>query len=226
MRLYKRGKIWWGWFYRNGHRKCASTRCQDKRAAEAVVRERERCAADPHYAAAHSTTLGEALGRLLIDLTNKGRCEATIRCYRSKAGHLFRLFGHEIMLAAVDASRVDDYVNTRLSEVASRHTVHKELVVLRGTLKVAKRRGEYLADIKEVMPDGFSSGYKPRERTLTLDQCERLLAELRADRASHAAFVVATGARWAEADRAMRGDIDWARGVVKLRGTKTAFAAR
>jgi integrase len=225
-RLYKRGNIWWGWYYHHGKRTCRSTRCRDKRAAEAIVREWERVAADPDYAAAHSTTLGEALGRFLIDRKNKGRAEATISCYRSKAGHLFRLFGIETTLAAVNACRVDEYVATRTEEGASRHTIYKELGTLRGTLKVAKRRGEFSGDIQAVMLDGFSTGYKPRERKLTTEEADRLLAELPSHRAAHVAFMIATGARWSESVRAMRGDIDWDRGLVRLRGTKTSAAKR
>ncbi|HKP64478.1 MAG TPA: tyrosine-type recombinase/integrase [Polyangiales bacterium] len=225
-RLYKRGRIWWGWYYRDGKRVCASTRCCDRRAAEAVLRQWERHAVDPDYAAAHSTTLSEALGRFIVDRGNRGRADSTIDFYRSKAGHLLRLFGQELKLAHVNARRVDDYVNTRLDEGASRHTVYKELVTLRGTLKVAKRRGEFCGDIQAVMPDGFSTGYKPCERKLTIDEARRLLAQLRPDRAAHVAFMIATGARWSESGRAMRVDIDWRRGLVRLRGTKTASAER
>jgi integrase len=225
-RLYKRGKIWWCWYYRDGTRTCASTRCQDKRAAEAVLRERERHAADPDYAAAHSTTIDDALGRFLIDRTNKSRAEGTLRCYRVKAGHLSRLLGSSTKLATVNASSVDEYISARRNEGASQHTIYKELGVLRGTLKVAKRRGEFHGDIAAIMLDGFASGYKPRDRTITPDQARRLFAELPKDRAAHMAFILATGARRSEAERARAGDIDWARGIVRLRGTKTAKADR
>ena len=226
MRLYKRGSIWWGWYYQGTQRICASTRCQDKRAAEAVLREWERHASDPSYAATNATTLGEAIGRLLIDRANKGRAEPTINCYRTKAGHLVRMFGADITLAKIDATLVDEYINTRLNEGAKRHTIYKELVTLRSTFKVAKRRGEFSPDIAAIMPNGFSADYKPRERVLTVADTVSLLAELPAERAAHAAFIVATGARRGESDRAMRADIDWVRGIVRLRGTKTAAAAR
>lgn len=190
------------------------------------MRDWERRAADPDYAATHATTLREALGRLLTDRENKGRAQATLTFYRSKAGHLLRLFGHETTLAAVNAARVDDYIAIRLSEGAARHTIYKELVTLRGTLKVAKRRGEFTGDIDAIMPDGFSPAYKPRERTLASDAAKRLLVELRPDRAAQVAFIIATGARRSEAVSAMREDIDWQCGVVHLRGTKTSAAKR
>jgi hypothetical protein len=42
----------------------------------------------------------------------------------------------------VTAQLVDRYIDQRFEEGAVANTVHKELTVLRGTLKVAKRRGE------------------------------------------------------------------------------------
>ena len=38
-RLFRRGRVWYGWFYENGHRIQRTTRCRDKSAAETVVRE-------------------------------------------------------------------------------------------------------------------------------------------------------------------------------------------
>jgi hypothetical protein len=61
---------------------------------------------------------------------------------RIKVGHLVRVLGMESRLASVDARAVDRYIETRLAEGAARYTIQKELVTLRGTLKVAKRRGE------------------------------------------------------------------------------------
>ena len=137
-----------------------------------------------------------------------------------------RLLGSDMRIARIDARAVDNYIETRLKEGAARHTIQKELVTLRGTLKVAKRRGEFTGDIGAVMPDGFSAGYKPRVRFLSGDEAQRLLGELTPDRAARVAFILATGARWSESDRAMRTDIDWRREIVHLRGTKTEGSAR
>jgi integrase len=190
------------------------------------VGEWERAAADPDHAAANAATLADALKHFLKDRANKGRAEGTLKCYRVKAGHLLRVLRGDTRLSQIDARAVDLYVETRLEEGAARHTVQKELVTLRGTLKVAKRRGEYRRDITGVMPDGFSAGYKPKSRFLPGSEAQRLLAELGPDRAARVAFILATGARWRESERAMRADIDWQRGTVRLHGTKTATAER
>jgi integrase len=226
-RLFRRGKVWYAWYFdAEGARHQRSTKCTDKRAAEAVLREWERRAADPAYAAANSTTLEDALRRFLVDRKLKGRAEGTLESYRDKAGHLLRIVGAETPLARIDAQAVDRFIDTRLEEGAAANTVHKELTVLRGTLKVAKRRGEYTRDVAEVMPTGFSMDYQPRERFLTGAELQRLLAELTPDRAARVAFIVATGARWGESERARREDIDTTKGLVALRGTKTKRARR
>jgi integrase len=226
-RLYKRGSVWWGWcFDAHGRRHAFSTRCTDKRAAEVALRERERRVADPTYAATHAATIESALKRLLVDREQRGRALGTLAMYRVKAGHVARVLGAETRLVRVTASVVDGYVDQRLKEGAARNTVQKELVTIRAMLKVAKRRGEFIGDIGAVMPDGFDARYQPRKRFLTAEEAQKLFAELTPDRAARVAFILATGARWGETERACLGDVDLARGTVHLRGTKTEAAAR
>jgi integrase len=226
-RLFKRGDTWYAWFYdANGKRYQRTTRQTDKRAAEATLREWERRAADPTYAAAHETTLEEALRSMLRDRKLKGRAVGTIDCYRVKAGHLTRILGAGLTLHEVTARKVDAFIDQRLDEGASRNTIHKELTALRATLKVAKRRGEFPGDIAAIMPDQFSSEYKPRERHQTPGEAQALLAELEPDRAARVAFILGTGARLSESDGSRRGDINLEEGILRLRGTKTDAADR
>jgi integrase len=226
-RLYRRGGTWWCWVIDvDGKRSYRSTRQRDKEAAKAVLRELDRRATDPAYAAANATTVADALDRLIRDRAVKGRASATLTFYRAKCGHLLRLLEAATPLAKVDARTVDRYIEARLEEGAARNTISKELTALRATLKVAKRRGEFPGDIDAVMPDGFSPDYKPKLRFLTPDEARALLAQLTPDKAARVAFIIGTGARWGESDRAKRGDIDLGRGLVFLRGTKTEGAAR
>ncbi len=64
-RLFKRGRVWYGWVYEDGRRVTRTTKCRDRNAAEAVVRQWERDAADPDHAAARTATLSTALQLLL-----------------------------------------------------------------------------------------------------------------------------------------------------------------
>jgi integrase len=228
-RLFRRStsNVWYASYYdANGKRQTRSTKQLDRRAAAATLREWERRAADPAYAASNQATLEEALRGVLRDRKLKGRAEGTLDCYRVKAGHLTRILGEQLPLREVTAKTVDSFIDRRLDEGAARNTIHKELTVLRSGLKVAKRRGEFAGDIAAVMPDGFSTDYKPRERFLTAREAQALLGQLEPDRAARVAFILATGARWGESERARAQNIDMSRGLALLRGTKTKTSER
>jgi integrase len=225
-RLYKRGRTWWCSFYDAEKRRVrASTRCTDRVAAGRVADRLERDAADPRRAAANATTLRDALSRLLIDRRQRGRAEGTIGMYATKAGQLTRVLGGTMPLASITATAVDRFVSQRLDEGASRNTIGKELTTLRSALKIARRRGEYAGDVAAVMPVGWSLEYRPRRRVLrSAADLQELVDELAPARGAHVCFLVATAARDAEVARARRADVDLARGVVQLRGTKTELS--
>lgn len=216
-----------------------STGCRDRRAAEARARDLERDfrAGPAPDAASHAPTLSDALTRAIADRANRGRSEGTLHMHKVKAGHLLRLLGGATALPTIDARAVDSFTASRLEEGASRNTIQKELVTLRVCLTHARRRKEYPHEIDEVMPVGWSTGYRPRTRYLSAEEARALLADLCNDelaqrrqsmkeRAARVAFIVATSARWGESERARREDIDTRAGVVRLRGTKTAGAER
>jgi integrase len=222
-RLYKRENVWWCSYYTPQKRRIrTSTRCTSRSAAERVAARLEFEAADPRHAAAHKTTLRDALERLLTDRENRGRAKGTIDCYTSKAGHLTRVLGADRRLSEIDASSIDRYISVRLLEGAARPTIGLELTTLRGALKVARRRGEYLRDPAEVLPVQWSNGYKPRKRCLRNGgELQALVNELLPDRGAHVCYLVATAARDSEAARARRADIDLRGGLLYVRGTKT-----
>jgi integrase len=235
-KVYKRGDTY-HCEYRDAakRRRRESTGCTDRAAAKLYADRREREAADPRHAAANATTVEAALERLITDRATKGRASGTITMYASKAGHLRRILGAATPLGQIGPREVDAFLEQRLAEGAARNTVSKELTTLRAALKVAKRRGEYPGDIAETMPNGFSAEYVPRRRVLRNTRELEALVEalLRADdksdrvraigraRAAHVLFFIATAARDSESSRAERRDIDLARGVVRMRGTKT-----
>jgi len=226
-RLYLRGRVWWCWFYdADGVIQRKSTKQRDKTAARAVLREFERQATDPRYAAANATSVHDALERMIENRIQRGRADGTLHMYRVKAGHVRRVFGADTPLSRIDAKKIDGYLATRLAEGAARTTIGKELTTIRAMLKVARRRGEFTGDIAAIMPDGWSLEYRPRQRFLTEPEAQALLAELVSDRQAHVAFILATGARWSESMRARAKDIRLDMGKVKLHGTKTIGADR
>lgn len=229
-RLYRRGRVYWTWFYVGNRKVCRSTRCRGERAAAVVAarleREAAEAAASPRLPA-NETTVRDALDRLLEDRAERERSPATIRFYTQKAGQLMRGLGEATMLVAVDATAMDGYVSLRLAEGASRHTVAKELGTWRAAMRLARRRTPSLPDPATVLPLGWSADYKPRTRWLPRAEVTKLLGEL-PDRAGHLAFIVATGARLSESERAQRVDWDWKSNppLCFLRGSKTNAAPR
>ncbi len=230
-RLFRRGRVWYGWFYENGRRITRSTKCRDRAAADRVARQWERDAADPDHAAARSATLTDALQLLLRldaeEVAAGRRSPDTVEFHRTKAGHLVRVFETDendrhvpFPLARLRAFDVDGYISRRRAEGAADTTISKELVVLRKSLRLAIRAGLWRGRVDEVIPIAFSPGYEPRKRALTADELKKLLAELLPDRAARVAFIVATSACWRETELAHRGDVGEGLATVLLRGTK------
>ncbi len=222
--LYKRGKIWW---LRTdpvtGHR--LSTRCTGKKGAEAFLAERERLAADPSYASSHTATVGK-WAKELIRVKEATRADGTADMYRTKVGHVLRLFGADCKMIDVTPTAVDRYVAKRREETAASNTISKELIALTQLCKLAKRGGEYVGDIDSLRPVGFDREYEPRKQTLTPAQVQALFAELAPARRALLALAVATGARRSEVQRITRADIDTNAWTVRIAGTKTAGSHR
>lgn len=226
MRLYKRaGSPHWQCSYcdHRGRRVQRSTGRSSRKAAERVALEWERIACDPAYAAANAATVGGALSAFLDqcrgELARGEMASATVAFYSAKVGHLARVLGDETSLREIDSPRVRAYLRTRRAEGASEHTLAKEVTALRQALALAKLDGLYLADLEAVVPK-IAARYVPRERVLTLCEARDLLLALEGDRRAWVAFALAVGAELGAVERAQRLDVDDARGLVHVRGTK------
>ena len=236
MRLFKRGETWWGSFYsHDGERIRQSTRCHDRKAADAVVREWERAARDSNHAA-QTATIQDAMTRFVAKRAEEAkagrRSPATVEFYASKAGHLIRFFEYStgeripFLLSNLQPAGVDDYVSKRRTEGAGEHTISKELVTLRAALKHAKRSGLWHGDVTALLPIGFAPEYKPKTRALKPVELHALLGELTADRAARVAFIVATSANWGESEAATSADVAADLSTVRINGAKTKFRER
>lgn len=227
MQLYKRGTIWWARVRdERGRFKRVSTHCRDYEAAKAAARELELRAASPAHAAAAEARLDACVKLYFDELARRKVSESTLAKEQTKAGHLVRLWPFDLPMAHVTAARVHEYIATREGEGVSSHTVKMELQTLRRVLLVARHLGLFAGEIDRVMPLKYGSKHQPRKRAPTLPEVEALLRRLEPRRAAHLAFIVATGARLGESERACAEDVSWERGVVHLRGTKTERSAR
>ena len=202
-----------------------STKCVDEQAAVLWVNEQERASANPRYRDAAKATLFPAIEAAQRELQRRKRSAGTLSKFTQKAGHLLRLWGSDMTLARISAATVEDYIAAREREGVKPITVHAELQALRLILKVAAHHGLFEAKLEQVMPILYSSQHKPRTRWLSLDEMRALFDHVEEHHAAHLGFMAATGARRGESQRAERQDVDWDRGVVRIRGTKTEGAA-
>lgn len=236
MRLRKRGGVWHVRYWEQGARVERSTKCTDRRAAEKIAAQWERDAADPHHARTRDATLNDAFALLLAHRREAAEAHPpraslrTVKFYAEKAGHWVRILGDGFRLVDLTSAVVRKFISQRRSEWAndgrtkriSDHTIAKELVALRASLKVAKVEGLWKGDVTEILPVGFSPGYMPKSRWLPPDEIQRLLTALEPDQAARVAFIVATSAEWGATVRAERADVsETPEGTfVLLRGTK------
>ena len=234
-RLFQREEsrfIWAKLRNEHGHIKPVTTRCTDEAAATLFADEWERRAADPSYKIAVEATLGSAIADFLSELRRKRVSAATLEVAETKLGHFVRLWGPHWQLLRTTNTVVLEYIDRREAEYVSRKkkklvtpsTIKKELSHLTRVLVWAHFRGTFPPDVTTVIPPNYSSKSRPKSRTPTPVEVAKLIAQMRADRGAHVAFIVATGARWSESVRACRVDVDLKRLMVALRGTKTDLA--
>ncbi len=223
--LYKRGAYWW---LRTDPvtGSSISTRCTSVKAALGFQEERERIAHDPSYAASKKVTIAEQVERVLKAKRAANKSESTMSYYEEKLGHIGRVLGDHTPLVAVSADRIDAYVTQRREEGASDHTVCKERTVFNMVLNHAKRLSLWAGDTAALWPKDLEPKYKPRARALTTDEIDALTPYLDDQKASLLAISCALGLRRKEALNLQPADVDMARGMVAVKGTKTEGANR
>lgn len=244
MRLYRRRKrngewVWWASWTENGCTVRRSTRCSTKAAAEIVVARWERERADPVYAAAQNATFGAEASIFLKACEGavaRGKmAPGTLSMYEEKAGTLTRILEDEprrpLRLGLIDGSTFESYLAIRRAQFLedrgrpiTESNLYKEWVTFRQILKGAWRAQRFKLDPGSLKPAHFSAQYRPRDTYLTEAQANALLGELEGDRRRTVAFVLGTGARRREWERAQAGDLT--SDEVHLRGTKTEKSDR
>jgi integrase len=218
-KLYPRHGLWW--CYWRGDR--WSTKTADHREAERIVAERYDVRRHPQQ----EKVLSHAATLLYDALDRRGRSDATKLFVREKLGQFARHWGAERALSTIDWPVVSEYIRVRLEvDGVSRLTVSHELAQLRQAWKLARASGWVSRAWDEVMPERFDRKYVPKTRWLTPAELRRVLAGLKDWQAAWVAWIVATGSDTGDVARAEVGDIDWKRGMVRVRGRKTVFRDR
>lgn len=230
-KLYKRGETYYADYYdRSGKRQQRSTRTSDIQVARARLRELELATTDR---AAHATeAVSDALAYFL-DVSCASKPRPTVECYQQKARHVNRLIG-ETPTGRLDSEAIERYIAARLDEGASRHSVHKEMVVLRSALERSRQRER--GGRPDQVPK-FRSGYVPRTSYLTPEQfmalSECLVRPLgaRGDAEAHARrkvrrtlyclLITLASPRSGEIEALRWEHVDLARGVIRVPKGKT-----
>ncbi len=222
--LFQRGPIWW---IRTDPvtRKPQSTYCRDLPAARAFRAQRERLAVDPAYAASKTARLDKWIETVIAKKISQKKSAATISIYKTKLGHWLRL-APNALLSEVTPPFVDAFIAQRRTEDVTDHTIKKEVDHLVIVARAAKRAGEYAGDPEILCPSDLHTGYEPRERALTREELFPLLAELKPELMAVVAVAVCLGCRLAEIYRLTPADINWATGIVFIRGSKTKKSLR
>ena len=161
--LHKRGGVYYADYVdRSGKRQQPSLRTRDFQVARTRLRELELQTTDS--SPNQTETLSDALD-YFTSVTLAGRSAGTVRSYEQKARHLARLIGDQL-LDLLKRETVERYIKTRIAEGSHTHSVHKELVVLRGALNSAAERDRFHGVVKVIVPK-FNAEYEPRRTYLT-----------------------------------------------------------
>ena len=163
---------------RTGQRVQKSLRTDDLKVAKLRLREYELATSD---SGPHQTESLDAALEYFVDVVHATSPAGTVSCYKQKSRHLAGFMG-ATAVDQIKREHVERYIAKRCgtgedSDKANRHSVHKELIVLRGALKSARQRGTFRGIIADVVPQ-FASGYTPRETYLTPDQFMTLTEHL------------------------------------------------
>ncbi len=233
-KLYKRGDTWYADFVdHHQRRRQVSTRTGDIKVARSRLRDLELATTDtgPHP----SELLADALD-YFTEVSCAGKAPATVESYQQKARHVARLMG-ATLVDRLTREHVERYIATRLKEGAHKHSVHKELVVLRGALKAAK--GRTFHGTLDVVPP-FEFTYEPKRTYLTPEQfmslAEHLVApphanasaatiakseERRARRVLFCMLIAFASPRLGELSKLEWHDVDLGRGTIRIPKAKT-----
>lgn len=147
------------------------------------------------------------------------RAQPTINIVNEKAEHLFAFFGSAKPAEQVTKDELADYARWALKTRAP-GTVERELITLRQALRAA---GFTPAEMPEL-----GNTLRVVERWADANQTRAILLALNPRWRDHVVVYRQMGIRKSELYRIepSRGDIDWAAGHVRIRGTKTAGADR
>lgn len=141
--------------------------------------------------------------------------------YAHRTAQIIETIG-DLDLFALTRDDVLRHIGARLGKGISRNTVNKEIITLGRALQAVDAP---LGPINRKRLE-FKFKYKPRDRWLTFDEFVALCLRLEPKRKLWVTLACYTGGRKSEIESIRCEDVDFDRGIIRIRGTKTGDADR
>jgi integrase len=170
MSLYKRGKIWWYSFTKDGNRYQVSTGSRSKDVA-VRAESRKRTELDEgrnHLPIKPKRMTFEVAAKEWIEVKRADWGKSNLAIQRYNLAHLNKHFGKRL-LTEITADSIGVYKGLRMDENASHRTINMEISTLRMILKW-KRLWSAISDDVKMLEENASIG-----KQLTIDEETRLL---------------------------------------------------
>lgn len=229
--IYTKGKYWWCWGRDSeGDRWWESTRVKVEGktakalAAKVAKRVERRRLLRPEELA--GVSLVEGLKVLHLHKLRKGSSDATMDIMRSKGRQLMTFFGPQFDVTKLTIEHTEAFMDRRLLDGVTPHTIEKEFRTLREMLFQLRKRGAWTGEPKDLRPDALVDVYNPRTRWLPVEEYTALLAKVTAYRADYITTYCYTGCRYSELYRIEAKHLDHERRRVFIDGTKNEGAKR
>lgn len=197
MGLYKRGDIWWMTFTYQGRQVRATTGQADRRAAEMILGETRRQLHDGGYQVLQeqrSRTFGELMDRFLTEHAAKKAS------HRSIAGYVRRLrafFGNQTPVGEITPRLIVEYKNQLFASGLAPGSVNRHLATLKKAFNLAFREWEWCQK-NPVLSVSMEREPMGRDRWLTIEEEDRLVAACTAWLREVVVFALGTGMRMGE----------------------------
>ena len=220
-RIYRRGRVWWIQYYRNGRRVFESSHSDLKDAAKRLLRQRlgEVAAGIAPPLGAARITYQNMRDALLADYATKQRKwlrrDASGRVYMTEVSHLDLFFaGFRALKIATDEIR--SYIHKRQVEGAANGTINRELALLRRMFRLAVEDGK----LRDIPHFPMLKESPPRKGFLEHANYQKLRQELPEHLCPVLAMGYFTGMRFGEILNLRWSNVDLVNAEVRLdRGT-------
>lgn len=214
MGLFKRGKIWWISVVHEGQRVRESTGTADRRLAEGILGKiRTRIIEGRFFEVGQEKerTFGEMMARFEEEHVVKLESQRT---YQGFVKRLTEVFG-EYTLAEITPSLLNQYKRTRYVDGVQPATINRELACMKKAFNLAIKEWQWCRE-NPVSRVSMERERNARDRWLTADEEEMLLASCRPWLWDVVVFALGTGMRMGEILELTWRGVDFGRRTVMV----------